>query len=87
MLCSLQDLSSCTRDQTQAHGSENNKFEPLDLQGSPRILSKPCGTVVWGECLPLSKHLQGMMCLEELENSRLLLLLSRFSRVRLCATP
>ena len=29
----FQDLSSPTRDQTQAHGSESTKSQPLDLQG------------------------------------------------------
>ena len=37
MLCDLQDLSSRNRDTTQATGSENTKFYPLDRWGIPSL--------------------------------------------------
>ena len=40
MLCGLWDLSSLTRDQTWAIGSESMDLLPLDHQGTPFIINK-----------------------------------------------
>lgn len=49
-LCSLQDLSSLTRDQACAHGSESDESLLLDLQGTPIThLCIPRGSMVFGK--------------------------------------